>query len=198
MSREINNSNVGCEVLLNGSEQKNFSAEIQEDISQPKSKKIVMNENLPKKSVKELFIVGIASASVFLSGSALALGNTNNSSSNQSFDNPTSLADSSVRSKEVLAQAPAEDNQRQPSPGDVSPRENPPVSPDGSSGERPSSSSEGSSGVGSPQPSDAKPRGSSPPPTGKSPTDSSSSGAASGPKPGTWLCINNPNSSCRG
>lgn len=170
---------------------------VNKKFSQPTSKKIAMNEKIPKKSAKELFIVGIASASVFLSGSALALGTTNKSNSNQSFNNPTSLADSSVRSKEVLAQTAPEDN-KPPAPGDVSPRENPPPAPDGSSEQRPSSS--GSGGTGTPQPSDAKPRGSEPPTTGTSPTDTPRDRNASGPppQPGTWLCINNPNPKCRG
>ncbi len=167
-------------------------------ISQPTSKKIAMNKKLPKKSAKDVFIVGIASASVFLSGSALALGNTNNTNSNQSFSNPTSLADSSVKSKDVLAQTAPEDN-KPPAPGDVSPRENPPPRPGGSSDQRPSSD-DGSRGTGTPQPSDAKPRGSEPPTTGTSPTDTPRDRNASGPppQPGTWLCINNPNPKCRG
>ncbi|HEY9707882.1 MAG TPA: hypothetical protein V6D48_06725 [Oculatellaceae cyanobacterium] len=157
-----------------------------------------MNKKLKKKSSKELFLVGIASASIFLSGSALALETTNNSNSSQLSNNSTSLADSTVSSKEVLAQTNPEDNT--PPPTDVRPRENPPPAPAGTSGESgsPSSGSDGSSGVGTPPPSDAKPRGSTPPTTGTSPTENSSSGAATDPKPGTWLCINNPNPSCKG
>ena len=164
---------------------------------QPQSKKIAMNKNLPKKSAKNLFLVGIASASVFISGSAFALENTNNSSSGQSFNNQTSLTDASVRSNEVLAQTTPEDN-KPPAPGDVSPRENPPPAPEGSSGERPSSPSDGGGGAAAPQPPDAKPRGTAPSPSGSSSTEDKPSGAASGPKPGTWYCINNPNPSCRG
>ena len=158
-----------------------------------------MNEKLKKKSSKELFLVGIASASVFLSGSAWALGNTNNSNSNQSFNNPTSLAESNLKSKDVIAQTNPEDN-KPPAPGDVRPRENPPA-PSGTSGASgsPSSDSDGGSGAGAGSPpSDAKPRGSTPPPSGTSPTENRSSGSATGPKPGTWYCINNPNPSCKG
>ncbi len=164
-----------------------------------------MKEKLKKKSSKELFLVGIASASIFFSGSALALEKTNNSNFSQPSDNSTSLADSTVSSKEVLAQTTPEDNT--PPPTDVRPRENPPPAPAGTSGESdsPSSGSDGGSdggsgagaGAGSP-PSDAKPRGSTPPPTGTSPTENRSSGDPTGPKPGTWYCINNPNPSCKG
>lgn len=160
-----------------------------------------MNEKLKKKSSKELFLVGIASASIFLSGSALALEKTNNSNFSQLSNNSTSLADATVSSKEVLAQTTPEDNT--PPPTDVRPRENPPPPPAGTSGESesPSSGSGGGSGAGAgagSPPSDAKPRGSTPPPTGTSPTENRSSGAATGPKPGTWYCINNPNPSCKG
>lgn len=163
------------------------------DLRNPKE--IAMNEKLKKKSSKELFLVGIASASIFLSGSALALETTNNSNSSQLSNNLTSLADSTVSSKEVLAQTTPEDNT--PPPTDVRPRENPPAPPGGTSGESGSPSSGAGAGAGSP-PSDAKPRGSTPPPTGTSPTENRSSGAATGPKPGTWYCINNPNPSCKG
>lgn len=176
-----------------------------EEFSPPKPKQIVMNEQLKKKSSRKLFIVGLASTSVFLSGAAFAREKTNISDSNQFFNNPTSLADSAVRGKEVLAQAQPEEN-KPPAPGDVAPRENPPPSGDVSPRENTSPPSENPTGnppsggaVSPPPPSDAKPRGSAPPPTGASPVDSPRRDASGPPpKPGTWLCINNPNPACRG
>ena len=160
-----------------------------------KSPKLVMTKKLKKKANKKLFVVGIASASLFFSGSALALEKTNTSDSNQFFNSNTSSADSTVKGKELIAQTNPEDNKPHP-PSDLSPRENPPPAPANS--QRQEAPPSGNP-VTPPAPPDAKPRGSSPPPTGTSPLDSPSPGASGPPpKPGTWLCINNPHPSCRG
>jgi hypothetical protein len=152
-----------------------------------------MNKKIKKKASRDIFIVGIASASVFLSGSALALEKTNTRDSDQFLNNHTSLPDSTVKSTEVLAQTGPEGNTPS-APSGVNSRDN---SPPGNS-QREDAPPSGKP-VSPPPPPDAKPRGSSPPPTGTSPVDNPPRDASGpGPKPGTWLCINNPNPSCRG
>ena len=165
----------------------------------------------PNKSSIKRFVslAGVVSASLFLNFPARAITSLEASGSNQMSNNYTYATDSTVSSKEVLAQGstgggqtPAggsDTDMQPPSDGDNTENMQPPTgggsgggstdmqSPAGGGSDMQSPAGEGSTGDQPPAP-DANNAGTKP----AAPT--SSGGTL---KPGSWECINNPNPQCR-
>ena len=128
----------------------------------------------PNKSSIKRFVslAGVVSASLFLNFPARAITSPEASGSNQMSNNYTYATDSTVSSKEVLAQGSTGGGQTPAGGGNT---------------DMQSPAGEGSTGAQPPAP-DANNAGTKP----AAPT--SSGGTL---KPGSWECINNPNPQCR-